>query len=452
MTVNKRFVAVELFSAGICNLECRYCYIPKTPSLSKIHKDILSKIENDTFLNEMKDMYGESLECISHWGTEPTLTLDIFTKNRFYEKALKMFPNLNSISMSSNFMTNPSILVNFINSFPEHEKPITFGIQMSLDGPDWITDKNRCNSATLKIIENIYKFIDEINAIGLKKNNIVSLHFKSTHYKEEIRILMDKNKVIEYCDFFENICKTISEKNKIIRFGNTCSPTLVYPGTYEVQDGKNYAVYTKNFHDIHKEKRYKYANFVPQSLGYFHETLKVCDLIHTNNAQCGCSAGRSQLALSHKKDIMPCHRTFYMNDELYDKTFPEFFKDNDYYYGYELHRDDIMKKIFLGSDEKSIENMQYVYAGYHDFHKLKLSNTYSLIKEMSDCGLISEQYKTDDFMSLLFSIMLCRRECSVDNILTTGSIHIIPATSIKVFGNGVFDFYYNQLLGKEKCQ
>jgi len=447
--LNKRFVSAEMFSAGVCNLNCRYCYIPKDPKISKIHKEIISKIKDGSFIKELKELYGENLEYISHWGTEPTLTLDEFIENKFYEDALKSFPKLHVVSMSSNFMTDPNILVNFISNFPEHKRKIEFKIQMSLDGPAWITDGNRCNAATEKIINNIYFFVEKINDISddlKKKNNKVYLHFKSTHYKEEIKKLMDKERVIEYCDFFDNVCKNIIEKNKFIDFYNNCAPTLVYPGTYECQDGKNYAVYNKNFYEIYKENRYNYAKFFPQSLNYFLETIKVCDLIHTNNSQIGCSAGRSQLALSQNKDIMPCHRIFYMNDEIYDSLFGSYFTNNDYYYGYENQRDILMKKFLIANDEKSLANMIYVYTGYHDYNKLKITLTYALIKEMADCGLLSSQYKEDDKLAELLSIMIVRRECSIDNILTTGSMHIAPATSIKMFGNGVFDFYYNEIL------
>jgi hypothetical protein len=217
-----------------------------------------------------------------------------------------------------------------------------------------------------------------------------------------------------------------------------------------VQDGKNYFTYTKNFYEISKNNTYQFANFIPQSYGLFRETLNVYNHIHTNNAQVGCSAGRTQLALTQKNDISICHRMFYVNDENYHELFGSFFKDNDYYYGFENGRGEIMKKHLLARNDVELSKMTYMYSGYHDYHKLKLSFAFSIIREMALSGLISEQYKKDDFLTELLATMIVRRECSVDNVLTTGSIHIIPGTSVKMFGNGVFEMYYNKMFCEEK--
>ena len=77
-------VASEIFAAGWCNLNCKYCYIPKTDFLKKIHKSILERIEDGTLLEELKNTYGENLTSISHWGTEPTLTVGKFKKRIEY--------------------------------------------------------------------------------------------------------------------------------------------------------------------------------------------------------------------------------------------------------------------------------------------------------------------------------------------------------------------------------
>ena len=57
--LNKHFtvpqvVAVELFSSGWCNLSCKYCYIPKTDFLKKVHRGIIQSIEDGTFINNLK--------------------------------------------------------------------------------------------------------------------------------------------------------------------------------------------------------------------------------------------------------------------------------------------------------------------------------------------------------------------------------------------------------------
>jgi sulfatase maturation enzyme AslB (radical SAM superfamily) len=133
------FVATELFASGWCNLSCKYCYIPKTDFLKEIHKDIIQKIQDDRYIDTLIDMFGEDLEAISHWGTEPSLTVKLF--KRFYEKADKAFPKLKTIKISSNFMTPPDNIFTWITEILPTSKELDVEIQVSCDGPPSITDK-----------------------------------------------------------------------------------------------------------------------------------------------------------------------------------------------------------------------------------------------------------------------------------------------------------------------
>src|SRR6056297_694264 len=130
----KQAVAAELFSAAWCNLDCTYCYIPKhNEKIKEKHQTIIRELkEVYPLIERLKKIYGENLQILSHWGAEPSLTIEHFKD--FYVQAVKEFPNLNTISFSSNFLQNTQKVADFIKEFPQDRK-FEFDVQMSLDGP-----------------------------------------------------------------------------------------------------------------------------------------------------------------------------------------------------------------------------------------------------------------------------------------------------------------------------
>ena len=110
---NQRRTAVEIFSSALCSLNCKYCYIPKTDSMRKLQKDVVKKLENKTFIQDLEKFYGKNLEYLGLWGAEPTLTLDLISKA--VPNLMEKFPKLKNISFSTSLMTNPDIILSFIN-------------------------------------------------------------------------------------------------------------------------------------------------------------------------------------------------------------------------------------------------------------------------------------------------------------------------------------------------
>ena len=95
MLENQRLVAGELFTAGVCNMNCKYCYIPKTGSLKKVHDKLIEKLESGEYVSDLEYVYGKNMEALALWGTEPTLTLDKVTK--LLPKLFSTFKKLKTI-------------------------------------------------------------------------------------------------------------------------------------------------------------------------------------------------------------------------------------------------------------------------------------------------------------------------------------------------------------------
>ena len=134
---------------------------------------------------------------------------------------------------------------------------------------------------------------------------------------------------------------------------------------------------------------------------------------------------------------MTCHRNFYMDND--DLDIFKGCKDDEYTSGYNLNRKALLKRFI----SKDMTLQSYVLAGYHDFHKFKLSAVYSMVQELSLVGLISPRFQTDHIFAEIFCYFLLMRSCLVDGQFLTGSIQLTPASMAKVYGNGAFEMFYN---------
>ena len=92
--IKDRSFAINLFASAVCNLNCKYCYIPKNKTTtSNIQEKIINNIESGSYVNTIEEWFDiDRVIAISHWGAEPTLTLLRFIC--FYETAFNKFKNL----------------------------------------------------------------------------------------------------------------------------------------------------------------------------------------------------------------------------------------------------------------------------------------------------------------------------------------------------------------------
>lgn len=447
--LNKEIVSAELFSAGWCNLNCKYCYIPKDENLTRsVHEKIIKSIENGELLNRLVEAFGENLVSLSHWGTEPSLTLPIFTKSKWYEKAVTRFPNLREVKLSSNFMTNPNNLIEFIETFPSDK--VLLDIQMSLDGPEETTDRNRGIGSTKKILINGLEFFDRISQLPIK--NRVRFHFKPTMSMQDVVLFSDIVKLREYYKFFDDYIGQLKslDKNSKIEMSVHIDPSLVVPGFYTKESGvyfskvveNQYILNTENFKHIAKPKPNQHLAFLDKFIGGNQVDY------YTKHSKFQCSSGSTQVAMQWDETAHLCHRSFYLGEEDWDgfkkamsKHVSESINSDDYSNG----RYDLFRNIYTAnySDNKKLTRLQYLGRSFHDFWAQKLAFNTATIYEMALSGQVSECYKNKE-MAELFAKFLTIAECPLENILNNGSILLHCLGNFRVFGNGAFE----QILGK----
>lgn len=438
-------VATELFSSGWCNLECTYCYIPKRPFLKDIHAQIIEKIKSGKYLEELIEMYGEDLEAISHWGTEPTLTLKYFKE--FYDKAVDVFPKLNQIKLSSNFMTNPDNLVTFLRDILPTRKKLNVEIQVSIDGPPFITDKNRLGGSTEKIIENCYYVTSQINDMELP--HFIRMHTKPTFGADDIAAVKSYEKMKEYYEFFDNFIDKWVEKNhkNKVSIEPCCDPTLALPGVYTVEDGKNFAELTRN---QYKLKELKWKRLFPECSYYTRLMGRYVTFreYYTKHKMFTCSAGDSCFGAGDLPSaIHPCHQTFYMDHPEYFEETKKYKLNKQILEGLETGKTQQLGENYIVNPEDDLKYLSILYKtrSFNDCTTLKLSNGVAAILELADCGQVSKIYK-DPKMAEMMSYIMQTTECQFDSLQISGSIFIPAMSIIRLFGNGVFEFLLKRII------
>ncbi len=426
-------VAAETLSTGFCPHNCTYCYIPKTDYMKQIHKDLIICLENGTYIELLKKVYGENLEYLGLWGTEPTLTLPLVAD--LLPILLNTFPKLEEISFSTAMMADPSIIVNFAKALAATGTKLTLSVQMSLDGPEWITNVNRYPGAAALMPKNFFEIVKQLNECNLKQL-LVKFKWKATHSLETMVKFIDKpEKVYEYIGFFEGLHQhfNIINKNKNITLMKVSYlPTLVVPGKYTSEDGKTFTRYLTTLHNANLETVYV------SRLNNLFENEEHLDARH----QSSCSGGDSNLGIAPDR-IHICHRTFYLDDERYIQAIigegssigdAENWDMSHFRKGIiDFIRDNYIVPV------EDLTRFRYVLRGYHDFWRLQLSHIRAMLIELALANQVDSIYLHDENLSILFSIFISSGlSCPMENLLNTGSIHLQPVSLIRLFANGAF--------------
>jgi len=428
------YEAMELLTTGWCPLKCSYCYIPKTAQMKRLHLDIVRRIKGKKLLEEITRVPGGKRH-LGFWGTEPTLTLRFLGEQLAELK--EICPDLKDLSFSTNMLIDPKIIVDFLAS-ADKVGIESVKVQVSIDGPAFITDVNRAPGATEKIVENLHKFVELLNEseVNLK----VVLHWKATLTINNIREMNEHPELIhEYFHFFNKLTSELAQKSKKqnLEIQNSSGPTLVVPGKYTSEDGRELAKFFKLL-AIHK-----YPNtYVYRALRVF----KYRDELYKTR-MFTCSGGDSNIGFDGEH-IHICHRSFYLDRDEYVESVLEMPEYQNWDVSH-FKRGSIknIQKYYIvePEDEMNLARFQYVMRGYHDFWKMKLASTYAMIKELALAGQASKIYLENDKMAEMLALFInTALSCPMENLLNTGSIHIPPISLIRLFGNGAFEIIIDE--------
>ncbi|RLE67009.1 MAG: hypothetical protein DRJ38_00115 [Thermoprotei archaeon] len=406
--------SLEILTTAWCPFNCKYCYIPKTPMTVRMHKELEGKLSS-----LIRDAAKLRIKHIGFWGTEPTLTL-----SKIDVQELLSNPSLETISFSTSMMYKPEVIREFIMRVAPHK--VNVRVQVSLDGPAFITDRNRMEGAAERIPQNLKQLVCSLQGVNLGETT-VEFRFKATLTIDNLKEMVREPKLIdEYKAYFEGIerelIKANTNRNVRIARGTYC-PTMMVPGKYTSEDGKIFCSFVKECyaHDLKTAYHYRLRRIYD----YAYELHK--------KRMFTCSGGDSNFGYDGSFHI--CHRSFYLNRDDYVQSVLQTDIDNWDVSLFKLGHIQHVRRYIT----RDLVRLQYVLRGHHDFWKFDVSSVVARLQELAACGQVSELYR-DDHWAVKFAIFSqAGLDCPMENLLNTGSIHIVPVSLIRLFCNGAFE-------------
>ncbi|MBA7667654.1 hypothetical protein ES703_75751 [subsurface metagenome] len=417
--------AAEILTTGWCPHNCKYCYIPKNEVMKELHNEIIAGLREGKYIERLKKIYGDGLKTLGFWGTEPTLTLDLIRP--LLPQLTQVFPKLNEMSFSTSMIAFEPI-ARFIEALQGY--CIKLKIQVSLDGPSFITDKNRFQGAAEKVPQNLFALVSAVQDQQTK----VEFHWKATLTTQNITEMNDDPfKIDEYHQYFEKLNKKFDEVNQnrnISLLKGSYTPTLMVPGNYTSEDGKSLAYFLRSLR--HKEYKSAYSFRLGRLLDFWDE-------LGIKKSMFTCSAGDSNSGMGNNFHI--CHRSFYLDESKYvDSVLRQDAKNWDVSH-FRAGTIDLLRKYYIVNVDQDAEltRLRYVMRNYHDFWRLQIGYVRSMMMELALAGQADYQYLEDNELSTLFALFVSTGlSCPIENILNTGSTHLTPLSLLRMFGNGAF--------------
>jgi len=458
-SLKNRITAGEIVTSGVCPLHCEYCYIPKHSSMKEMHKKIEEDIKSNKIFDTIEKFYGKDIEHLGFWGTEPYLTLPLLQTK--IEYILDRFPKLCTTNLSTSGLLDQQILIDYIAELERicklKDRKYSMDVQISVDGPPWITDKNRQEGASDAVPKALFKLIELLNKCKLD-NVKVDIRFKSTisidnmrEFNKQINLIDDYFKYFSIMD--DMFAKESKNTNVKLQDGGG-TPSIVVPGKYTVQDGKDFAQYLYNLKRLGYESSYEQR---------FHRSFNMNYDISDRRITT-CSGANSNFGISGN-NIMLCHRSFFYDNKEYVDSI---LKDNNIEnWDVSLFESGSLKNIqkyFIVDSIDTNALIRFIYAArsYHDFWKMQNSYIRAMVMEMARSSQAEERFLHDSAYVELFSIFMnTATSCPMENLLNTGSLQTIPISLIRFFGNGAFasiidgfekkyGIYANELINREK--
>lgn len=422
-----RFEAAEILSTAWCPYNCKYCYIPKGRAMEKMHQQVAKDLKNGAILDNLENVAGENLHYLSFWGTEPSLTLNIIEEK--LPEIQQRFPELREINFSTSMM-RPKPIEDFAKTLSKYDN-LKLKVQISLDGPAFITDKNRFEGAAKTIPEKFFWLVSQLQDLQSK----VEFRWKGTFTIENIKeINRDPARIDQYFNFFKNLNEKFNKMNRnknIILIEESYGPTLAVPGKYTSQDGKDFAIFINNL----RRKDYR-TTYFPR----LRRLVSFQDELGPKKAKFTCCAGDSSLGIGYEQHM--CHRSYYLDDDRYINSILEQEDiDNWDISLFKRGNIDLMRRSFIVDTDNDEEKVRfnYIMRNFHDFWRMQIGYVKATMKELALAGQAEKRFLKNDAYLTLFAIFvntaLC---CPMENVLNTGSVYLTPISLLRMFGNGAF--------------
>jgi len=433
---------INIFFSAKCNMNCAYCYIPKTKYLNKVNEKVRESLINGSIVKNIKSFVDpEDMSTVSLWGAEPTLNSDCAEK--FFSDLFKEFPMIDTVEFSTNTLLGCEYILEIVDAVDKcsyklkNPENIGVDIQISLDGPAWITDANRHPNATAKIIKVYKSLVDEFSVRKYGNLKKVNIHFKPTLTCENMREMNnDLNKLVGWYKFFEELVdyrRKCKKKHGVLGYIPAPLPTIVTPGKHTSEDGKQLAQWIRNTKgvDTSQFKYYKQPLFT-QPLTKVKHFIEINQEVAGRFHELTCGGADASFALGVQNDIHPCHRNFICNSYLEYPSAKE-----------RLASRNLVVEV---GDDTNLLRLLYITRGYHDFFSARAAFITAAVKRLAMCGQADEIYLYNDDLCMLLGVALSGITCYIGSVVESTSVHLPMLSLIRLLANGAFQELLEMLL------
>lgn len=439
--VNERETAI-LYTCGVCNLQCRYCGIDKNPVLKDIDAALGKSFEGDYYFNRIKEYFPNrgQLKRIETWGGEPFMKMD-----RIYHtlhKVIQHYPYFCEMYSSTNFSypTWTDQVFGLFDQFGQYpDRDFSYCLQLSCDGPEYINDAGRGEGVTKKCLENFNKLLSEMKE-RLPDNVHLVMTIKATLDNDSIRNLCDKQKLIEYYQFFEEefITKALDLKMDNVEIIGA-HPNTAVPSPVTKEEGELFAEFCRICREIEAE------NYQKKYFKYYREitpfTNDICqDCLTYNYAYHTCGTGTSMIGFLPDNMLSTCHEGFTFFIEEYKKMAATSDRVDHSTINFDTFLQDQTVKYCVndaGYAEHERQMSLYNVPGA----KARLGNLTALILTLALAGQIEPCYANqENALKAAIFIQAHTSYCIKDNYNRTGSITNTPVGILKLLLNGAMHY------------
>lgn len=219
--MNRKITAIDLIASSVCNLNCSFCYLNKNKAYKLFDEEIRKAWIDGSYVNNLKKVFDKiqadpnEVKTLSFWGGEPTLGLKYVTPQ--LKRLLELFPNVDQLFTSTNFLTNIDDIIEFIKEADALciSHSVRFQLQMSIDGPDGPITAAGHTGTQEQYESQMDKFISEFTKLHTRHIMPIVLSVNSTvEFNLYNELFVQDSEMIKFVDYITNFLYTSEEKFK----------------------------------------------------------------------------------------------------------------------------------------------------------------------------------------------------------------------------------------------
>lgn len=254
-----------------CNLKCDYCFINKKQGTEKIHSELVDLASNGYYVSRVNELFDDdekkNIRILDIWGGEPTVNPNEIKK--LFGDLSAACKNIDTLKFSTNFalpnaahivleIYNELVALNHENG---HNKPFSIDIQISIDGPSDITDRNRGDNVAESVLKNIKILCDELANHYNHQACRLKLHTHCVFDTDTVNALSTVDGIKDFFDYFYEMYSYVEKFNltgaKIETIPGIC---MMFPTPETSETGKLAAKMYKSLYEFYANgNKYDYS-------------------------------------------------------------------------------------------------------------------------------------------------------------------------------------------------